>query len=275
MFPDVRFLPGDTLHFFASNQPGTLVTNAQSLLDRLRSRKIQTSYVSEAYLPFELDADRVDNLAARIRPLPDTPLNLDFAPIAYYFDVVLWGTRFNLTASRWLTRLAGIGFGNCLSPWPWPRCSRANPPRATPTGLRGGLFRAGRRLHHDGPGGPAAAGFPGGLRLRLSPARHPDRHVHGRHGAGKLAPVCQPGRTCAGWRFQTVAAAAPLALCLIMEALPTLRAAFMFPVPALLCGLIGGFQFPVASRIDFSARRRRSPGALYALDLAGSSSERS
>jgi predicted membrane-bound spermidine synthase len=55
-----------------------------------------------------------------------------------------------------------------------------------------------------------------------------------------------------------------------MEALPTLRAAFVFPVLACFCGLIGGYQFPLASRIYFSDKPGRSPGALYALDLAGS-----
>jgi spermidine synthase len=70
--------------------------------------------------------------------------------------------------------------------------------------------------------------------------------------------------------LQIVAAVSPLALCLVMEALPMLRTAFVFPVLAFFCGLIGGYQFPVASRIYFSAQSGRSPGALYALDLAGS-----
>jgi predicted membrane-bound spermidine synthase len=46
----------------------------------------------------------------------------------------------------------------------------------------------------------------------------------------------------------------------------------VFPVLALLCGLIGGYQFPLASRIYFAdaPEARRNPGTLYALDLAGS-----
>ncbi len=271
VFPEVRFLPGDTLHFFASNQPGTLVTSAQALLDRLRSRKIQTSYVSEAFLPFELTPDRVDNLAARIRPLPDTPLNRDFAPIAYYFDVVLWGTRFNLTASRWLTRLAGIGFGNCLLAV------------ALAALLASILLLVQRRPASVAGCSVLAVGFTTmGLEILLLLGF---QAVYGYvyHQLAILIAMFMGGMALGSWRglrarsnlrrlalLQTAAAASPLALCLLMEALPALRTAFVFPVLALFCGLIGGYQFPVASRIYFSDRPGRSPGALYALDLAGS-----
>jgi spermidine synthase len=42
-------------------------------------------------------------------------------------------------------------------------------------------------------------------------------------------------------------------------------------VLAVLCGLFGGYQFPVATRIFFSNSNRKAsgPGTLYALDLAG------
>jgi len=44
-----------------------------------------------------------------------------------------------------------------------------------------------------------------------------------------------------------------------------------FPALALLCGLLGGKQFPIASKIFFADSRRHggSPGTLYAVDLAG------
>jgi predicted membrane-bound spermidine synthase len=34
--------------------------------------------------------------------------------------------------------------------------------------------------------------------------------------------------------------------------------------------MLGGYEFPLASRIFFAAGKWRSPGTLYALDLAGS-----
>jgi hypothetical protein len=227
--------------------------------------------VSEAFLPFELTPDRIDNLAARILPLPDTPLNRDFAPIAYYFDVVLWGTRFNLTASRWLTRLSGIGFGNCLL-------------AVVLAALLASILLLVRRRPASVAGcSVLAVGFTTmGLEVLLLLGF---QAVYGYvyHQLAILIAMFMGGMAVGSWRglrarsnlrrlalLQTVAAAAPLALCLIMEALPTFRAAFVFPLLALFCGLIGGYQFPVASRIYFSERPGRSPGALYALDLAGS-----
>lgn len=45
----------------------------------------------------------------------------------------------------------------------------------------------------------------------------------------------------------------------------------VFPILALLCGSLGGYQFPIASRLFFSSsgEKSRSAGGLYALDLAG------
>ena len=65
---------------------------------------------------------------------------------------------------------------------------------------------------------------------------------------------------------QIVGALAPLALCLIFNALApsTFASQVLFPVMALASGAIGGYQFPVAAGLF------GSPGTLYALDLAGS-----
>jgi len=62
--------------------------------------------------------------------------------------------------------------------------------------------------------------------------------------------------------LQVGAAIAPLLLCAVFEAVTPV----LFPVLALGCGMLGGYEFPVASRIVCA----RNPGALYALDLAGS-----
>jgi spermidine synthase len=43
-----------------------------------------------------------------------------------------------------------------------------------------------------------------------------------------------------------------------------------FPALALVSGMLGGYQFPIASRIFFAGTRKEErPGTLYALDLAG------
>jgi predicted membrane-bound spermidine synthase len=47
-----------------------------------------------------------------------------------------------------------------------------------------------------------------------------------------------------------------------------LAAQFVFPALAALCGVLGGYQFPIATEIYFHDRRS-GLGALYAIDLLG------
>jgi predicted membrane-bound spermidine synthase len=82
---------------------------------------------------------------------------------------------------------------------------------------------------------------------------------------------------------QVLAAAAPLVLLALFEAIGRANSTLLtlvasqlaFPALALVSGMLGGYEFAVASRIFFgesdankSASHR--PGTLYALDLAGS-----
>jgi len=49
-------------------------------------------------------------LRPELRPVAATPVNRDFAPVAYYFDIVLWSTQFKEGHSNWLRTAARIGF---------------------------------------------------------------------------------------------------------------------------------------------------------------------
>jgi predicted membrane-bound spermidine synthase len=71
--------------------------------------------------------------------------------------------------------------------------------------------------------------------------------------------------------LQATAALVPLLLCELFQALTQVSGAqIVFPALALSCGMLGGYEFPIASRVFFSTPQARSPGTLYALDLAGS-----
>jgi spermidine synthase len=110
VFPEVTVIPGETVHFLASNRPGSLTLDASELMSRLRQRRIRTQYFREYYLPFRLSRDRLLDLRQQIEPRAATPLNRDFTPIAYYFDVVLWSSRFHSYWPAWLESLAGLEF---------------------------------------------------------------------------------------------------------------------------------------------------------------------
>jgi predicted membrane-bound spermidine synthase len=80
--------------------------------------------------------------------------------------------------------------------------------------------------------------------------------------------------------LQVVAAASPLLLYGLLVELGRVSSAagqqaasqVLFPALALVAGLLGGFQFLLASRVYFAGARERagSPGVLYGLDLVGS-----
>jgi spermidine synthase len=270
VFPDVRFLPGSTLRVLACNSSGMLTTDANELVSRLRQRGVSTRYVSRALLPFELTPGRVAELAERLEPLSSTPVNRDFSPTAYYFGAVLWGTRFDLGASRWFSRLASLNF----EPW------------LTATVIAALL--ACSLLIWRGPSAAAAAsvaaaGFTSmGMEiLLLLGFQAAFGYVYQQLAILIAAFMAGIGLGC--WLalrgpalmsrlalLQLVLAGAPIALYLTLETLASSRAAIAFPLLALPCGVLGGLVFPIASRIYFDGRIHQGPGVLYAVDLMGS-----
>lgn len=111
-FPVVHAIPGDVVHFFAAKRSGVLAADSAELLARLHERSLSTRYVRDYYFRFRVMPDRIADLQDKIRPAPDTPLNHDLIPIAYYFDVALWSTQFNREYRHVFETLAGF-------PFPW------------------------------------------------------------------------------------------------------------------------------------------------------------
>jgi spermidine synthase len=290
VFPDVTAIPGDTVHFFASNQAG-LVTDPQDLLARLRSRRIQTSYVREYYVPFRMMPDRMADLESHIRPQSDTRINRDFAPVAYYFDAALWSARFSGSYRRLFRSVAHVSFGGLaggivalaalavVAGWRSPPRHR----RQTSAGLS-----------------VAAMGFTLiGLEMLILLAF---QAIYGYvyHQLAIVIAGFMVGTAVGSWwtlrraaiggpvnrrdmrslaLLQALAALSPLVLYLLFRLLALIQnpgglflaSQIVFPILALCCGLLGGLQFPLASRIFFGSRQRtRGPGTLYAIDLVGS-----
>ncbi len=298
VFPEVTAIPGETVHFFAAAKPGTLTADPKELVRRLRARRLHTKYVREYFLPFRMSPDRMQDLQLQIEPQPNTPVNRDFSPVAYYFDVALWSSRFHRTSARWIESLAGVRFERLLAAttlalaallpllWVWPAGAEEKPAararRAaalavaamgfTELGLEILLLLGFQALY-----GYVyqqltilvalfMVGMATGAWLELRSAR------------GRSAPRLRGDlRVLAG--LQVFAAASPLLLYGMLVALGRvssvggqwLASQMLFPALALVAGLLGGFQFLLASRVYFAGARERagSPGVLYGLDLAG------
>ena len=277
-FPEVTVIPGAAVHFFATRRPGVLAGGAEELLSRLRARNLHTRYVREYYIPFRMMPDRMLDLESRIQPDRETPINRDFAPVAYYFDVALWSSRFNQGYRRFFRTLAGIDF------------------TALATGTALLLFgilvsillltERHRRLHLAAAVCITAMGFSMmGLEILLLLGF---QAIYGYvyQQLAILIAAFMAGMALGAWTalrspvrhemralalLQATSALVPLLLCALFQSLTQVSGAqLVFPALALLCGMLGGYEFPIASRVFFSTRQARSPGTLYALDLAGS-----
>lgn len=96
VFPEVITIPGHTNHFIASSTPDLLTVDVTILLDRLKARKIETHFVNEYFLPFRMTSERFNYLNLQIAQAEPKLINRDFSPIAYFFDIILWGSHSTL-----------------------------------------------------------------------------------------------------------------------------------------------------------------------------------
>jgi spermidine synthase len=319
VFPQVVAIPGETVHFLAANQPGSLTLDPAELMTRLRERRIRTQYVREYYLPFRMSPDRMQDLQLQIEPQPATPINRDFTPIAYYFDVVLWSSRFHSHWRELLESLARLRFGAVAGAValglfslalvaalyerirvarPAEEMSRHNATLGlcvaamgfTLLGLEVMLLLGFQALYgyvYQQLSILVAVfmvGMAAGAWLALNKVRAlPDQF---KPVPASLDPKMS-AETRRAWQFeflrlallQLLAALSPLLLYALFVLLGGVRSLaalltishMVFPVLALIAGLMGGYQFPLASRIYFarSDNSKRNPGMLYALDLLG------
>ena len=281
-FLQVMAYPGASVHFFAANRRTPLVADPRQLVARLKSRHLATQYVSEFDIPFRLTEDRVLQLGLAIRPRADTPVNRDFAPVAYYFNAILWSAQFRDRSRAWLESASrvpfetvGVAVGLAMSLAALLVARRRHPRRGVAgfTLAAMGFTMMGLELlvllGYQAVYGVVyqqlavvIGAFMGGMAL-------------GSWRGLKMAQGHARALAWLGW----IAVASAVLLVAAMAALNRAEDALgffmgsqvLFPALAALAGLLGGWQFPVASRVYFTPRETEAggAGALYAWDLVG------
>jgi spermidine synthase len=288
VFPYVLAIPGETIHYFGALRPDLLTDDPQLLISRLRARSLQTLYVREYFIPFRMMPDRMAQVRDVLQPLPATPVNRDFEPIAYYFDVVLWSAQFKLGYSGWFRGAAGIGFA---------RVAEAGFAVFLSIALLLAYVPAReRRARASAAFCMVATGFTlMALQIFLLLGF---QSVYGYvyHQLAILIAMFMAGIALGSWlgmrRVRSsalpslramattqflLALSGPALMFLVRLLSETSTAAatllavqFVFPALAVLGGMLGGYQFPVATKIYLGDRGpKASVGALYALDLFG------
>jgi spermidine synthase len=288
VFPYVAVIPGDTIHFFASARPGVLTEDPKILMARLRERHLQTRYVREYFIPYRMMPDRMAQVHEQLEPLASTPINRDFAPAAYYFDILLWSAQFKGGYSHWFQAAAHTGFNSVAA--------TVFVPLAIATILLALVGSHQQRARSAAACCTAATGFTLiALQIFVLLAF---QSIYG-YVYSQLAILIglgMAGIAVGSWLGLRRAARGNLAPCRVLAAnqfllalsapalifvagllaaasgvaATSLAAQLAFPALAALCGVLGGYQFPIANEIYLhDAGGRTGLGGLYAVDLLG------
>jgi len=233
--------------------------------------------------------DRLAELDSQFGPDPGSifrPVNRDFAPVAYYFDIALWSSQFHTGYRRLFRTLAAIPFA-----------AVAILAAIVIAALVLGGFRLAQsdRPRFVAGASTAATGFTMMTLEMLLLLAFQAVYGYVYQQLAWLIAAFMTGMAVGAWlafrlvrgarmhvlaATQFIAAAAPLILLGVFAAAGNANSSaglagsrLAFPALALLSGMLGGFEFRIAGRIFFSETRSpaaRHPGTLYALDLAGS-----
>jgi spermidine synthase len=108
VFPEIVVLPGEHNFFLASDTP--LETHPATLAERLARRNIANRWVTPEYINYVFTTDRFAGVQQQLSATTGVRLNRDLAPISYYYDLALWLSRFypNLRSVFERTSLANL-----------------------------------------------------------------------------------------------------------------------------------------------------------------------
>jgi spermidine synthase len=288
VFPSVVDLPGETIHFFAAMQPDLLTDDPRVLVARLQQRNLHTQYVSEYFIPYRMMPDRMAEVRDQLQPTATTAVNRDFSPIAYYFNTVLWSAQFKPAYADWLRTAARLDFTRLLGAVLIVLFLVA--------AFLGFVPARARRVRSAAACAMGATGFTlMALQIFLLLAF---QSIYGYvyHQLAILIALCMAGIAVGSWlglrglrrngshscravaSTQILLAVSAPALMLLISLLAKLSGAAatwlaaqcVFPALAALTGMLGGYQFPMATAMflgESSGPRRL--GVLYAVDLLG------
>lgn len=99
-FKHVKIVPGNTAHFLLAEKEGVITLDSNDIDRALKSKGIKTLYMTKYRLSSKLSSDRISYLLSAIRSVPPTRINTDFHPVSYFYDMILWSTYFNSALSE-------------------------------------------------------------------------------------------------------------------------------------------------------------------------------
>jgi len=107
-YPNVLVLPGSTARFFGTMEDGTLVSDPQVLVDRIKERRLALKYVRGYYLLFNLTPERLHYFRGILQATRGTRINRDLSPSCYFYDIVHWSAQYTPRLKRIFLSLGRI-----------------------------------------------------------------------------------------------------------------------------------------------------------------------
>jgi spermidine synthase len=288
VFPYVVTIPGETIHFFAATRPDLLTDDARTLVARLQQRNLKTQYVREYFIPFRMMPDRLDQIRAQLQPTATIEINRDFSPIAFYFNTVLWSAQFKPDYAGWLRVAEHVRFKAVLgttlivlfivaalftyAPSSEQRARSAAAFCMVATGFTLMALQIFLLLAFQSIYGYVYRQL--AILIALCMAGIALGSWLGLRRTGRVSLTIHRNVAFTQW---LLALSCPLLMLLVTllarlsgAAAIWLSAQCVFPALAALCGVLGGYQFPMASAIFLEdGKSPRRLGLLYAVDLLG------
>ena len=286
VFKQVKVIPGDTACFLATDKDGILTYDYRQLMQRLKEREVSTKFVREYYLFAKLSSERIAYLEQRIKA-KEAKLNIDFRPISYYYDMVLWSTYFARPWRKFFLRVNeknlwgffSFGYLSILALGFWRRKT---------SGAKGGAVLL----------AVSATGFTELTFQVVVLLAFQIIYGYMYYKLGIILSFFMVGLVLGSWlitkrlqglkddyglfiKTQGAISIYPLILPLIFYALRAgtnsesfswIGSNIIFPALPIISGFIGGFQFPLANKIILKNSNDvgRTAGLSYGMDLLGS-----
>jgi spermidine synthase len=287
VFSNIGVIPGETNHFLATDRPEGVSLNPEAMLAQLRSRRIQTQFVREYYLPSRMSPERVAFLDEAIKGARRVRVNRDFNPIGYFYDMVLWSSHFQSGFRKLIQVSSGLRFWHLTIP---------------PLVLLGLIPVLWRRKSNSASRLPvllamATTGFSEILFQVVTIIGFQVLYGYVYYKLGLILTSFMMGLVLGSWvinrrlswlkddlaafiKIQAAVCVYPLILALVLVGLAALRTGplsrlglgGMFAFFPVVAGFIGGLQFPLANKICLRNQEKvgRTAGLIYGLDLLGS-----
>ncbi len=106
VFPQVEIVPGDTNIFLAASYP--LSISIDELVQKIENLNLQNTYVCSHFLFSRLSPLRMNMLNEKVLT-GQKKINLDFTPISYFYNSILWSTQFKGWEAKIFSFFSSLG----------------------------------------------------------------------------------------------------------------------------------------------------------------------